>query len=48
MDPDIAILDSYREADFILWIMLRIFKTRTRILIVFHLYEPRTFPRKNI
>ncbi|MBD0359423.1 MAG: glycosyltransferase family 4 protein [Nitrososphaeraceae archaeon] len=46
-DPDVAILDSYGEANLILWILLRIFKPRTKILTVFHHYEPRALPCKN-
>jgi glycosyltransferase involved in cell wall biosynthesis len=45
-NPDIAILDSYGEANLILWILLRIFKPRTKILTVFHHYEPRKLESK--
>ena len=39
--PDIALLDSWGEANIILWALLRMFKPSTRIVIVFHHHEPR-------
>ncbi len=39
--PNIALLDSWGEANIILWRLLRIFKPSTRIVIVFHHHEPR-------
>ena len=39
-NPDIAILDTYGEANIILWILLRFFKPNTKILSIFHHYEP--------
>jgi glycosyltransferase involved in cell wall biosynthesis len=42
--PQIALLDSWGEASLILWGLLNIFHPRTRIVIVFHHYEPRILP----
>ena len=42
--PDVALLDSWGEANIILWRLLRIFRSDTRIVIVFHHYEPRILP----
>src|SRR5262245_49717192 len=44
-NPDIAILDSYGEANLMIWLLLRIFKPYTRILTTFHHYEPRVSTR---
>ena len=38
-NPDIVILDSYGEANLVLWGLLRFFRPNTRILSVFHHYE---------
>lgn len=47
-NPDIAILDTYGEANIILWILLRFFKPNAKILSIFHHYEPTpTIPMKN-
>jgi glycosyltransferase involved in cell wall biosynthesis len=42
--PQIAILDSWGEASLILWSLLRVFRPQTKIVIVFHHYEPRILP----
>lgn len=42
--PQIALLDSWGEASIILWCLLRVFQPQTRIVIVFHHYEPRIVP----
>ena len=42
--PDIALLDSWGEANIILWGLLRIFRPTTRIVIIFHHYEARILP----
>jgi glycosyltransferase involved in cell wall biosynthesis len=39
--PQIALLDSWGEASLILWSLLRAFRPHTKIVIVFHHYEPR-------
>src|SRR5215204_6359598 len=42
--PQIALLDSWGEASVILWSLLRVFRPHTKIVIVFHHYEPRILP----
>ncbi len=42
--PQIALLDSWGEASIILCGLLRVFHPQTRIVIVFHHYEPRILP----
>lgn len=42
--PQVALLDSWGEASIILWGLLRVFQPHTRIVIVFHHYEPRILP----
>src|SRR5215218_10302497 len=42
--PQIALLDSWGEASLILWSLLRVFRPQTKIVIVFHHYEPRILP----
>src|SRR5215208_3577481 len=42
--PQIALLDSWGEASLILWSLLRVFRPHTKIVIVFHHYEPRILP----
>ena len=42
--PRIALLDSWGEASLILWSLLRVFRPHTKIVIVFHHYEPRILP----
>jgi glycosyltransferase involved in cell wall biosynthesis len=42
--PQLALLDSWGEASIILWCLLRIFQPNTKIVIVFHHYEPRILP----
>jgi glycosyltransferase involved in cell wall biosynthesis len=42
--PDVALLDSWGEANIILWRLLRIFQQDTRIVTIFHHYEPRISP----
>lgn len=39
--PDIAILDSWGESNIVLWLLLRLFKPKTKIFVVFHHHEPR-------
>jgi len=39
--PQMALLDSWGEASLILWSLLRVFRPHTKIVIVFHHYEPR-------
>ena len=46
--PDIAILDAWGESNIILWLLFRVFKPRTKILIVFHHHEPRIPICRNI
>jgi hypothetical protein len=38
-NPDIAILDTYCEANLILWILIRFFRRKAKIIAVFHPYE---------
>jgi glycosyltransferase involved in cell wall biosynthesis len=42
--PDVALLDTWGEANIILWRLLRIFQPYTRIVTIFHHYEPRIMP----
>ena len=42
--PQIALLDSWGEPSIFLWGLLRIFQPRTRVVVVFHHYEPRILP----
>lgn len=42
--PQVALLDSWGEPSIILWGLLRVFQPRTRIVVVFHHYEPRILP----
>jgi hypothetical protein len=44
--PQIALLDSWGEASIILWGLLRVFQPDTRIVTVFHHYEPRLLPNQ--
>ena len=44
--PQVALLDSWGEASIILWGLLRVFKPHTKIVIVFHHYEPRILPER--
>jgi glycosyltransferase involved in cell wall biosynthesis len=44
--PQVALLDSWGEASIILWGLLRVFQPHTRIVIVFHHYEPRILPNR--
>ncbi len=46
--PDIAILDSWWESNIILWRVLRFLRPRTKIMVVFHHYEPKIPLCKNI
>jgi glycosyltransferase involved in cell wall biosynthesis len=46
-NPDIAILSDYGEANLILWILLRIFKPKSKILVVCHHYEKKTCNYQN-
>jgi glycosyltransferase involved in cell wall biosynthesis len=42
--PDVALLDTWGEANIILWRLLRIFQPDTTIVTIFHHYEPRILP----
>jgi glycosyltransferase involved in cell wall biosynthesis len=42
--PQIALLDSWGEPSIILWTLLRLFRPRTKIVVVFHHHEPRILP----
>lgn len=42
--PQVALLDSWGEPSIFLWGLLRLFQPRTRIVVVFHHYEPRILP----
>ncbi len=44
--PHVAILDSWGEPSIFLWGLLRLFQPRSRIVIVFHHYEPRILPNR--
>ncbi len=40
-NPDIAILSDFGEANLILWVLLRIFKPKSKIFVVCHHYQRR-------
>ena len=42
--PQIALLDSWGEPSIILWTLLRLFRPRTKVVVVFHHHEPRILP----
>lgn len=42
--PQIALLDSWGEPSIFLWGLLRLFHPRTKIVVIFHHYEPRILP----
>jgi glycosyltransferase involved in cell wall biosynthesis len=42
INPDIAILDTYGDACLLMWIMFRFFRPSTKIVMIFHHYEPRS------
>ncbi|HEV3432909.1 MAG TPA: glycosyltransferase [Nitrososphaera sp.] len=42
--PQVALLDSWGEPSVFLWGLLRLFQPHTRIVVVFHHYEPRILP----
>ncbi len=44
--PQLALLDSWGEANIMLWGLLRVFQPNTKIVIVFHHYEPRILPNR--
>jgi glycosyltransferase involved in cell wall biosynthesis len=44
--PQLALLDSWGEASIMLWSLLRVFQPNTKIVIVFHHYEPRILPNR--
>lgn len=46
--PDFAILDSWGESNIVLWMLLRVFNPKTKILVVFHHHEPRILDSKNL
>jgi len=46
--PDIAILDAWGEANIVLWLLLRLFKPKTKIIVVFHHHEERISSCKNM
>jgi hypothetical protein len=45
-NPNIAILDTYGEATLLMWLLLRLFKPSTKIVTVFHHYEPQSVKHK--
>src|SRR5688572_17209967 len=45
-NPDIAMLDTYGEAAIWMWILLRLFCPHTKIVTVFHHYEPLSVRHK--
>ncbi len=45
-NPTIAILDTYGEAAIWMWILLRLFRRTTKIVTVFHHYEPLSVRHK--
>jgi glycosyltransferase involved in cell wall biosynthesis len=40
LNPTVAILDTYGEAAIWMWVLLRVLRPKTKIVIVFHHYEP--------
>lgn len=40
INPKITILDTYAEASLWLWILIRLFRPSTKIVTIFHHYEP--------
>ncbi len=40
INPEITIVDTYGEAAIWMWILLRLFRPRTKIVTIFHHYEP--------
>jgi glycosyltransferase involved in cell wall biosynthesis len=44
--PQLALLDSWGEANIMLWGLLRVFQPNTKIVVVFHHYEPRILPNR--
>jgi glycosyltransferase involved in cell wall biosynthesis len=44
--PQLTLLDSWGEASIMLWSLLRIFQPNTKVVIVFHHYEPRILPNQ--
>ncbi len=46
--PDIAILDAWGEANIVLWMLLRLFRPKTKIIVVFHHHEERIITCKNV
>lgn len=40
LNPTVAILDTYGEAAIWMWTLLRLFRPKTKIVVVFHHYEP--------
>ena len=40
LNPAVAVLDTYGEAAIWMWVLLRVFRPKTKIVIVFHHYEP--------
>jgi glycosyltransferase involved in cell wall biosynthesis len=44
--PNIAILDTYGEAAIWMWILLRLFRRDTKIVTIFHHYEPLSIRHK--
>ncbi|CAN5425207.1 hypothetical protein BH18THE1_BH18THE1_05140 [soil metagenome] len=47
INPDIAILDTYGDACLLMWIMFRFFRPSTKIVTIFHHYEPRSNKHKD-
>ena len=46
-NPDIAILSDYGEANLILWILIRIFKPKSKIFVVCHHYQRKVCNYQN-
>jgi glycosyltransferase involved in cell wall biosynthesis len=47
-NPDIVVLDSWWESNIILWLILRLFKPKIKVMAVFHHYEPKIPHCRNI
>ena len=47
INPDVAILDAYGDSCLLMWIMFRFFKPSTKIVTIFHHYEPRSNKHKD-
>jgi glycosyltransferase involved in cell wall biosynthesis len=47
INPDVAILDAYGDGCLLMWMMFRIFQPSTKIITIFHHYEPRSNKHKD-